>query len=77
LRSNRETFTDPLTGAEITLFNPRRDNWADHFSWEQNGLLIVGLTACGRATAAALNLNDSYHLSARAVWILARAYPVE
>jgi hypothetical protein len=75
LRSNRETFTDPLTGEDTTLFNPRKDNWSDHFSWEQNGLLIVGLTACGRATAAALNLNDHYHLSARAVWILAGAYP--
>lgn len=29
--------------------------------------LIDGLTSCGRATAAALNLNDSYHLSARTV----------
>lgn len=75
LRSNRLAATDPLTGEEVSIFNPRRDRWGDHFAWEQDGLLIVGLTACGRATAATLNLNDRYHLSARAVWILARAYP--
>lgn len=77
LRSNQLTFTDPLTGEGVKLFNPRKDNWADHFSWEQDGLLIVGLTAGGRATVAALKLNDKYHISARAVWIVARAYPPE
>jgi len=75
LRSNRLKVTDQLTGKEVPIFTPRRDRWRDHFAWEQDGLLIVGLTACGRATAATLNLNDRYHLSARAVWILARAYP--
>lgn len=75
LRSNLLTFTDPLTGDVGSLFHPRNDNWLDHFAWEENGLLIVGLTACGRATSAALKLNDEYHLSARAVWISARAYP--
>ena len=75
LRSNRLKVTDPVTGEEVFIFNPRRHHWSDHFAWEQEGLLIVGLTACGRATAATLNLNDRYHLSARAIWIFARAYP--
>ena len=75
LRSNRLKVSDPLTGEEVSVFNPRRDDWANHFAWEQGGLLIVGLTACGRATAATLDLNDRYHLSARAVWIVARVYP--
>jgi hypothetical protein len=38
-------------------------------------LLIVGLTWCGRGTVGALSLNDRYQLSARAVWIVARADP--
>ena len=75
LRSNRLRVTDPLTEQEVPIFNPRRDSWADHIAWEQHGLLILGTTARGRATVATLNLNDSYHLSARAVWIVAGAYP--
>lgn len=75
LRSNRLQVTDPLTGQNVPIFDPRRDRWADHFVWEQHGLLIVGLTDRGRGTVALLNLNDRYHLSARGVWIIARAYP--
>ena len=67
--------TDPLIGVHVPIFNPRRDRWADHFVWEQDGLLIVGLTDRGRGTVVVLNLNDRYHLSARGVWIIARAYP--
>lgn len=66
---------DPLTGEEVAIFNPRLNEWRQHFAWEQGGLLIVGLTACGRGTVAAIQLNDRYHLSARAVWIMAGAYP--
>ena len=75
VRSNLLRVTDPLSGEEVLIFNPRQDDWADHFVWEQDGLLVVGLTARGRATVATLNLNDRYHLSARAVWIVARIYP--
>lgn len=75
LRSNRLRVTDPLTQASVRIFNPRRDAWSEQFAWRQEGLLILGLTACGRGTVAILNLNDPYHQSARAVWIIARAYP--
>jgi hypothetical protein len=45
------------------------------FPREGDRLFIVGRTAIGRATVAALQLNDSYHQSARWVWILAGIYP--
>jgi hypothetical protein len=35
----------------------------------------VGRTAIGRATVAALRLNDMYHVQARSVWIVAGVYP--
>lgn len=77
LCSNLMQVTDPLTELDVPIFNPRRDRWADHFVWEQHGLLIVGQTDRGRGTVAVLNLNDRYHLSARGVWLIARAYPPE
>ena len=48
---------DPESGIEVPLFNPRRDRWSNHFIWSVDGLLIVGFTATGRATIAALLLN--------------------
>jgi hypothetical protein len=75
LRSNRVAGPDPLTQTEVALFNPRRDVWHDHFTHHRDGLYIVGRTAIGRATFAALRLNDAYQLSARGVWILAGIYP--
>jgi 5-methylcytosine-specific restriction endonuclease McrA len=49
--------TDPATGKRARLWNPRRQNWADHFSWSEGGTIIRGLTPCGRATVATLRLN--------------------
>lgn len=47
---------DSVTQSVTTLFHPRRDDWAAHFRW--NGPLLVGLTPCGRATVALLDLNQ-------------------
>src|ERR1700752_5332152 len=30
----RQTATDPETGGEVPLFNPRTQAWTDHFRWE-------------------------------------------
>jgi hypothetical protein len=57
---------DPESGIEVPLFNPRRDRWSDHFIWSVDGLLIVGLTATGRATIAALLLNRDRVIQIRA-----------
>lgn len=37
--------TDPLTGKSVRLFNPRRQQWPDHFAWSGDDKLIIGLTA--------------------------------
>ena len=51
----RRTAVDPQTGRKVALFHPRRQRWPDHFRW--NGLTMIGLTATGRATVAALQMN--------------------
>ena len=45
------------------LFNPRRESWAKHFSWD--GLRIIGLTAIGRTTVRVLELNATPRLRVR------------
>lgn len=58
-----QTATDPDTGEEVALFNPRTQSWADHFRWDMER--IVPLTPTGRATAAALAMNRPIILAIR------------
>ncbi len=59
----RQSAIDPDTNIEVSLFNPRRDLWSAHFFWE--GVRLVGLTATGRATIEALDLNRPLILAIR------------
>ena len=48
---------DSITNRKISLFNPRRQMWKNHFKII-NGIKIVGKTATGRATVEALLMNN-------------------
>jgi hypothetical protein len=48
---------DPVSGDIVPLFHPRRQRWRDHFVWNDDFTLIIGLTPTGRATVEALRLN--------------------
>ena len=56
---------DPAGRSIVLLFNPRTDNWHEHFRWNQ--ARIDGLTATGRATAKILRFDDVTRLSLRQV----------
>ena len=60
-RYNFMTGIDPQTEQEVTLFNPRQQNWAEHYVWSIDKLQIVGKTSIGRATCQRLDLNDDRH----------------
>ena len=32
-KAARQTAIDPQSGEEVALYNPRRDNWDEHFQW--------------------------------------------
>jgi len=48
---------DPVSGEIVPLFHPRRQKWHDHFRWSDDYLMIMGLTAIGRASIEALRVN--------------------
>jgi hypothetical protein len=54
---------DPVSGAIVRLYHPRRHRWARHFRW--NGPELVGRTAIGRATIAVLEINLPYRIELR------------
>ena len=55
---------DPVSRQMVPLFNPRQQNWSEHF--RQIGFEIVGTTAAGRATAELLNMNARRRVQLRA-----------
>ncbi|MEA5469208.1 hypothetical protein VB714_10030 [Spirulina sp. 06S082] len=57
------------------MFNSRQQRWSDHFQWSKDGTEIIGLTACGRATVAALQLNNSLAVVVRRNWVRAGWHP--
>jgi hypothetical protein len=59
----RRQAPDPNTGKEVSLFHPRQEVWERHFRWD--GVRILGLTATGRATVAALSMNRPLALAIR------------
>lgn len=64
---NKITALDPITNREVSLFHPRRQQWRDHFAWNESCTYMIGLTPTGRATIVALQLNRSELVNLREV----------
>ena len=62
-KSARTHAIDPDTNQLVPLFNPRRESWNEHFDWDEYRL--IGRTASGRATIAALTLNSERRILIR------------
>lgn len=77
-KSDKITGTDPETHMDVPLFNPRTQNWHEHFQWSQDGLRIIGRTPTGRATVAELHLSDDPDaLQVRSNWVVVGWHPPE
>ena len=74
-KGSATTAPDPLTGEVVPLFHSRRQRWDEHFQWDASGVWIVGLTAEGRATIVALNMNNAVIVDARRRWVSVGWHP--
>ncbi len=74
-KSDQTHAHDPVSGRLVALFNPRQQIWKHHFYWSADGTLIIGRTACGRATVIALNLNNLIAVTVRRNWVKAGWHP--
>ena len=77
---NFTSAIDPQTQEEIPLFNPRQQQWYDHYLWTKDGTKILGTTPTGRATCNRLDFNDERRdepsiQSARRFWVAAGWHP--
>jgi hypothetical protein len=66
---------DPESDELVPLFNPREDEWDEHFYWD--GPMLVGRTAVGRATIEVLNINDPICVDQREFLIAAGVFLVD
>ena len=66
---------DPVSFTMIPLFHPRQHIWAEHFAWNDDGTLILGLTPIGRAAVEKLQLNRSSLVNLRRVLVEAGEHP--
>jgi len=68
---------DPLTREREPLFNPRQQILSEHLHWSDNGVELLGLTPCGRATIVALKPNNEFLVRARRRWVAVGWHPPE
>jgi len=61
----------------MRLFHPRRQRWSRHFTWSTDGIRIVGVTATGQATVAALRMNNELIVALRELWAALRLHPMK
>jgi HNH endonuclease len=64
---------DPASGELMPLFNPRTQEWRDHFRSE--GGVIVARTSVGRATEQLLRLNLPERVEVRETLVKTGRYP--
>jgi hypothetical protein len=74
-KSSNLSGRDVVSGRIVVLFNPRRQRWVRHFAW--NGPRLVGLTACGRAAIAVMNINAKHRVDLRELLLDAGLFPPE
>ncbi|MDF5727650.1 MAG: hypothetical protein PUP92_06320 [Rhizonema sp. PD38] len=67
---------DPTTKQVVSLFHPRQQSWQEHFAWNDDYTLIVGLTPTGRATVKELRLNRSGLVNLRRALFAQEEHPL-
>lgn len=72
---DRVSAVDPESKRMVPLFHPRRQKWSRHFLWNKTNGRLVGRTAAGRATVAALQMNDARLVELRLLWAQLDLYP--
>jgi len=72
---NKIEAGDPVSGEVIPLYHPRNERWEEHFAWNNDFTLIIGLTPTGRATAELLQLNREGLVNLRRVLFAMGEHP--
>jgi hypothetical protein len=73
-KSHDLTGFDPATGEITPLFNPRQQDWQEHFEIEAD-MRMSGLTPTGRTTVRVLQINLTERVESRQALAAINEYP--
>jgi hypothetical protein len=76
-KATKTVVIDPGSGLSVRLFHPRQDSWPEHFSWNADYTLLIGIIPIGRATIEALKLNRLGVINLRRVLYKVGEHPIE
>lgn len=68
---------DPLSNLMIPFFHPRKEIWLEHFRWNDDKTLMIGISPSGRVTVNTLQLNRFEVVNMRKLTILSGEHPPE
>ncbi|MBE9205131.1 HNH endonuclease [Nostoc sp. LEGE 06077] len=63
------------SNTEVRFFNPREDNWSEHFQVDVESGKILGTTPVGKVTVEYLEMNSPAQVAARQLWISLNLFP--
>ena len=66
---------DLVTGKWVRFYNPRKDSWKQHFQWNSDKTILIGLSPIGRATIDKLKLNRLGVVNLRKVLVAIGEHP--
>ena len=71
----KTTAYDSITQKIAALYHPRQQQWSEHFKWNHDFSLIIGISPTGRATTEALRLNRNGVVNLRQILYQAGEHP--
>ncbi len=66
---------DSASGRDVPLYHPRTQKWNEHFRWNDDFTLVIGLSPTGRATLENLKLNREGVVNLRRVLYTVGKHP--
>ncbi len=72
---NKTEGRDNLNGNFVSLYHPRQQRWSEHFAWNNDFSIVIGLTPTGRATVETLQLNREGVVNLRQVLYVIGEHP--
>jgi hypothetical protein len=74
-KSNHTFVTASEPQQTIRLFHPQRDDWSEHFLWDQDATRLIGLTEIGKSTIEQLRINRPQYVHVRRMWVAMNEHP--
>jgi hypothetical protein len=59
----------------VALYHPRQHTWEEHFNWNEDYSLLVGISPTGRASVELLQLNRDSVVNLRRVLFIMGEHP--